>query len=1002
MAYDIGAKIGIDGEKAYREALTNINKDLKVLTSEMKLNASEFSQNANSMAALEKKSELLNKQYDVQKEKVEALKNALSNASNTYGENSNQVKEWQIKLNNAESSLNSLDNELKLNDKYLDEAKNSTDNCATSIDNMGKQTKIAGDKALTTGDVFKASLGSQAVIAGVQALGTAVESVTKGVVNLGAAAASYADNIMTMSTVTGVSTDNLQAYSYMAELTDTSLEYLTSSMAKNIKSMGNAQKGTEDYVNAYKRLNVEYEDGNGRLRDSEEVYWDVVDALSSVENETERDTVAMQIFGKSAQELNTLISTGSTGVKKLTDEASKMGAILDTKTLKSLGETDDTLQRFNQTVEITKRKIGSEMAPALTEAADDISEKINEVGDDLSDFAGGAVEVTADALIWLIENADLATTAVGGLVGASVATKVITPIINTVVMAWTAHKAATDGATISQWALNAAQSANPVGLIVTAVAAAASALVTYSLLVKDVVSEEQELVNSHIEQANSLAENTKKILTSADDTKNETIAITKLKIELINLNNQEKLSNEEKSKMVQIVGQLNTAIPELNLSINEQTGYVNGTTDAFTKLIDANIEYLKVSAAQEQLVEIAKQQYDAEIELASIQKDKSEALLIAQEAEAAYKKEVVGSVGATKEHSVILADLYSKMVDANKVVDDYSVAEKSLNEAMQGTTAAFDEATAYIKNHTEATEAETQAQITYKNTLYTVSSEVADNITTITTSYNEAKAAALESINSQIGLFDELSLKSDLSVQQIAENLASQAEVFSTYSQDLIKAQELVSQGFNQKMLSAIQELGVGGAGYLHELVTSFETDKDAFNEAINEWAKMEGAKETLSETMGDLKTSYSEQMNGIFGLTEESTNSVYQSALELSGSVGNMAFEAQKSALEMSAAVGNMAFGYKNSADETKKAATTTVNGMISTVDLSLGLVDGKSTVMQSKGYAASKSLADGILQGGTEINTAINTIWAQKISNFDTSALAEKIDVYLGENMR
>ena len=49
-------------------------------------------------------------------------------------------------------------------------------------------------------------------------------------------ASQYADEILTQSTVTGMSTESLQAYKYAAELIDTPLETLTSTMSKKIKS----------------------------------------------------------------------------------------------------------------------------------------------------------------------------------------------------------------------------------------------------------------------------------------------------------------------------------------------------------------------------------------------------------------------------------------------------------------------------------------------------------------------------------------------------------------------------------------------------------------------------------------------------------------------------------------------------------------------------------------------------------------------------------------------
>jgi hypothetical protein len=184
-------------------------------------------------------------------------------------------------------------------------------------------------------------------------------------------AATYADDMLTLSAVTGVSTDSLQAYSYASELVDVSLETMTGSMAKNVKSMSSAVSGSTAFANAYSRLGVEVANADGSLRNSEEVYWDTIDALSGISNETERDALAMQIFGKSAQELNPLIAQGSAGISALTVEAKEMGAVMSGENLNALGAFDDSLQRLSSRLESAKNALGLVLLPQLQVLSDE-------------------------------------------------------------------------------------------------------------------------------------------------------------------------------------------------------------------------------------------------------------------------------------------------------------------------------------------------------------------------------------------------------------------------------------------------------------------------------------------------------------------------------------------------------------------------------------------------------------------------------------------------------
>ena len=99
-------------------------------------------------------------------------------------------------------------------------------------------------------------------------------------------------------------------------------------MAKNIKSMANAQSGTGATAEAYSKLGISVTNADGSLRNSQDVFNDSINALGNVANETERDTIAMQLFGKSAQDLNPLIEGGADALKELGDNAQNMGLIM--------------------------------------------------------------------------------------------------------------------------------------------------------------------------------------------------------------------------------------------------------------------------------------------------------------------------------------------------------------------------------------------------------------------------------------------------------------------------------------------------------------------------------------------------------------------------------------------------------------------------------------------------------------------------------------------------
>lgn len=407
MGYDnFGLKIGIEGEKEFKNALRDINQSFKVLGSEMNLVSSQFDKQDKSIEAITARNKVLNKEIDTQKEKVSTLEKALQNAATSFGENDKRTQSWQIQLNNAIAALNGMEKELDQNNKALDTAGKEFNDAEKQADEFGKEVKKSADNTDDAGNRFEKLGGvlkgvGAAMAASMAAIGTAAVSAAKSLTDMTVGAAAYADEILTMSTVTGMSAESLQAYKYAAELVDVSMETLTGTMAKQIKSMSDARDGSSRYAEAYEKLGISVTDSNGQLRDGETVYWETIDALGKVANETERDAIAMQIFGRSARDLNPLIAQGSAGMAALTEEAKRMGAVMSEDAINQLGAFDDSVQRLKSGANAAKNALGMVLLPQLQNLADDgvsligeFTRGLNEAGGDwdkISEVVGNTV-----------------------------------------------------------------------------------------------------------------------------------------------------------------------------------------------------------------------------------------------------------------------------------------------------------------------------------------------------------------------------------------------------------------------------------------------------------------------------------------------------------------------------------------------------------------------------------------------------------------------------------
>lgn len=276
----------------------------------------------------------------------------------------------------------------------------------------GDFTKAFGGELGNVGKLASSSLGELSSsfasgIASVAAYGAAVAGVAAQLVKLSNEAAKHADSIKTMSTNYGIAVSDIQKLKYMEELTDVSTETLLGSMSRLTRSMSSAQSGTGATADAFGRLGVSVTNSDGSLRSSNSVFMETIDALGSVGNATERDALAMEIFGRSAMELNSVIAQGSDGLRALAQEAENSGYVMSDKMVNLLAEGDDAGQRFNKAMEGLGNTIGAVVTPSiigweyvLTQAADSTATFIQRLTGlrDEADQVTDAVNTASDAL----------------------------------------------------------------------------------------------------------------------------------------------------------------------------------------------------------------------------------------------------------------------------------------------------------------------------------------------------------------------------------------------------------------------------------------------------------------------------------------------------------------------------------------------------------------------------------------------------------------------------
>lgn len=387
MATDIGPKIGLSGKSQFTKDLKDVNAQVKTLGTEMSKLSAEFEGQEKSEEALTAKSKLLNEQITKQKEKIGLLSKGLKESAEQYGENDAKTQKWQQQLNQAEAELFKMEHQLEQTNKDLHEEGEEADKAGKETEEAGEQAKKSEGSWKALGDTV-AAVGA-AMAAAMAAAGAAIIEAGKALTDFAVGGAEYADNLLTMSSVTGMTTEKLQELQYASELVDVSVDTITGSMKKNLQSMRKVQQGNEKLAGVYDQLGVSVLDANGNLRNDEDVYWDLINALGQVSDETERDALAMEVLGKSATDLNPLIEAGADTMKALSVQAHQAGYVLDEDTLEAFGEFDDQLRKLDVGATAAKNAMGTILLPVLTNLA-------GEGVDLLGEFTRGILDANGD------------------------------------------------------------------------------------------------------------------------------------------------------------------------------------------------------------------------------------------------------------------------------------------------------------------------------------------------------------------------------------------------------------------------------------------------------------------------------------------------------------------------------------------------------------------------------------------------------------------------------
>mgnify|MGYP004661454379 FL=1 len=533
----LGGTIKLQGESEYRRALRQITQNLREVSSEMKVVTSTYDKNDTSTDALTAKSDVLNKRLEEQKSKLKLVSDQYKAYQDAVKQSAAEHAQLGEKLENAKEKLASIEAQCGKNSKEYEEQKKAVDDLqkqydestkaqdnnkkslsqlavqmnnaqadvnktTKEIDNLGKESddsaKQVDDLSKKMGDADGASKKLNdgfTVLKGTMAnlASQAISKVVDGFKGLVGGAVDYQKSMEYYTTSFTVMTGSADKASEtvkkladigattpfdMPQLADaTSLlmnfGFSADDAVDSMMMLGDISQGNADKLNSIARA-------YGKMNSAQKVSLDainmMIDAGFNPLQEISEKT------GESMQSLYDRVSKGKMSVDEIT-ESMQRSTSEGGKYFQSMDAQSQTLDgRLSTLSDTVNSKLGEALQPILQQAADEWIPNITNAIDNMDidsvvSVIDEIISCVGDLFGFIMDNGDTIISLVAGI-GVAMATWNVASMINGVITAIKAFKAANEGASVAQALLNAVMNANPIMLVVTLLAGLIATIIT--------------------------------------------------------------------------------------------------------------------------------------------------------------------------------------------------------------------------------------------------------------------------------------------------------------------------------------------------------------------------------------------------------------------------------------------------------------------------------------------------------------------------------------------
>jgi hypothetical protein len=311
-----------------------------------------------------------------------------------------------------------------------------------------------------------------------------------------------------MQRITGGTAEEVSGLRGAMQLAGVSTDNMTTLFGRFEKSLASAGVSAKNTAKMNEILGTSIYDGNGHLKNMAQILPDIADKFKEMPNGTEKTALAMQLFGRSGAQLIPVLNQGSEGIAELTKKAGEMGLVLDDAAIAKVTAAKKEQREFQATMQGLSVTLGQAFLPVLEAVQtafrdfliplimkatafvkehqaqfDALAATLKSI---VTPIIDGLTQTIQGLVSWVLQNKDVLTALTVAILAGVVAFNAynaITTAITIAQKAWLAiqaiFKVVTGEATLAQMGFNAALIANPIGLVIAAVAALVAGLIWF-------------------------------------------------------------------------------------------------------------------------------------------------------------------------------------------------------------------------------------------------------------------------------------------------------------------------------------------------------------------------------------------------------------------------------------------------------------------------------------------------------------------------------------------